>query len=423
MNLFNQTARYLLLTACVIALMGSVGFYRLIHQKIQFDVDEMLLDQVKKTEQRLQRYPTARIYDWDDNPHIEPVSKPIPAEFSDIQLPDSLTNNQLIDVRQYQATVLANGQLYLVRFRLPYFEFYELARHLSYGVIVGFLLLMALSVIIGLALSRQLWKPFYATINQLSNFQLDGPLAPSFPQSHIREFALLNRSLSELTAKLQGQFSLQKQFTENASHELQTPLAVALSELDFLLQSLHLTEEDHSHLQRATDALSRLSQINRSLLLLTQVENGQFATDKRLNFSLLVEQYVSEFKEFFVYKELALNTVLATDVQLRIDHNLAGVLLTNLLKNAIRHSPAGTSVDILLTTDALTIRNIGKPLPFATSELFSRFVKDPTRADSIGLGLALVKQICNRYDLPLTYQYDTSTETHSFRVSLPKIDQ
>ena len=420
MSLYSQTARYLLLTAFFIALVGAIGFYTLIHQRIKHEVDELLMSQVKQTQLRLQQRPLARIYDLDDNPHIEPIAQPRRPDFSDIVLIDSLDNNEPVQVRQLRATVSVQGQTYLVAVRQPYFEFNELARETSIGVIFGFLILMALSVVIGLSLSRRLWHPFYETIDQLGNIRLDTGTEPTFPKSRIREFGLLSQSLSTLTQKLRRQFSLQKQFTENASHELQTPLAVASAELDFLLQSDHLTEADHLHLQRATDALSRLSQLNRSLLLLTQVENDQFAQDEQLNLSDFLRQCVQEYEPFFVHKKMTLRQAISANVPLRMNRQLAGVLVTNLLKNVVRHGTPGGCVGIELTTDALTVQNTGAPLPFASSELFNRFVKDPARPDSTGLGLALVKQISDRYGLSLSYAYDNDRQEHTFRVGLLK---
>lgn len=423
MSLYSQTARYLLLTAFFIALVGAVGFYTLIHQRIRHEVDELLTGQVEQTERRLQQRPTDQLYDLDDNPHIERIARPRPAEFSDVVLIDSLDNNEPIDVRQLQATVTARRQTYLVTVRQPYYEFNELAGEMSVSVIIGFLILMALSVIIGLALSRRLWHPFYETIHQLGSVRLDTGNEPVFPNSNIREFGLLNHSLGELTRKLRRQFSLQKQFTENASHELQTPLAVASAELDFLLQSNHLTEADHVHLQQATNALSRLSQLNRSLLLLAQVENNQFAQDEQLKFSDLLTQSVSEYEPFFEHKQMTVEQAIRPDVYLHINRQLVAVMLTNLLKNVVRHGKSGGCVGIELTADALIILNTGSPLPFADSQLFNRFVKDPARPDSTGLGLALVKQICDRYGLSLTYSYNPESAEHVFRVGLSRVGQ
>ncbi|AKD57593.1 sensor histidine kinase [Spirosoma radiotolerans] len=423
MSLLSQTARYLLITAFTIALVGAVGFYTLIHRKIRYEVDEILTTQVKQTALRLQKYPLAQLTDWDNNPRIERVTFTKKPTFSDITILDSLDSNKPIPIRQLQETVSVNGQIYLVTIQQPYYEFSELTREISIGVILCFLILVAVSVVVGLGLSRRLWEPFYTTIDQLSSVRLDSGVEPVFPENTIREFGLLNRSLGELTQKLRRQFSLQKQFTENASHELQTPLAVASAELDFLMQSEHLTENDHAHLQRATDALGRLSHLNRSLLLLTQVENNQFASDELVNLSELVNQFTEEYTPFFQHKNMAVLQKIAPDVSLKMNRQLAVVLLTNLLKNAARHGgrksdKTSSYIDIELTPKALTIQNTGEPLPFADNQLFHRFVKNPARPDSTGLGLALVKQICDRYHLPLMYQYDTNKGTHEFKIGL-----
>lgn len=442
MSLLDQTARYLLLSALIIALLGAVSFYAFIHREIRHEVDEMLMSQLEQTEWRLRQRPPGAplLSDWDDNPHVERVTSQPTAtpRFEDVMLPDSSNGGRRVVMRQLQMTVLAGGQPYRVTIRLPYHEFNELARNMSGWIIMGFLGLMTLSVLVGLGLSSRLWRPFYETIDQLNDFRLDQPTNPVFPASRVREFGLLSRSLSGLTEKLRQQFSLQRQFTENASHELQTPLAVASAELELLIQSDRLTESDWAHLQRATDALGRLSQLNRSLLLLTQVENNQFAGAESVDISLLVTEYADEYEPFFAHKHMSVERAIAPGVYLHMNRQLAIVLLTNLLKNAIRHggnlhksrvnvpvlNGASTPEDgschigIVLTADRLTISNTGKQLPFAADQLFNRFVKDPARPDSTGLGLALVKQITDRYGLPLTYQYDQAQGVHSFRVGL-----
>ncbi|GAB3705041.1 HAMP domain-containing sensor histidine kinase [Spirosoma flavus] len=428
MSLLSQTARFLLLTALAIALVGSVGFYVLIHRTIQHEVDEILMSQVEQVEQRLKLLPanTPLRTDWDNNPQViriatGSINRP---EFSDVSLPDPAHKEKSITFRQVKTNVAANRQTYQVTVQQAYYEFDELARIMSVGVIWGFLILMALSVVVGLGLAGRLWRPFHETIHQLGQFRLDQAANPMFPVSRIREFDLLNRSLQELTQKLWQQFSLQKQFTENASHELQTPLAIAAAELDFLMQSDHLRENDYAHLQRATDSLSRLSQLNRSLLLLTQVENDQFINEDVVNLSELLEQTIQDYEPFFAHRNLATEQSITANVRIRMNSQLASILVTNLLKNAVRHGCPRPDdmlgmIRMSLTTNSLIIQNTGKPLPFPDSQLFNRFVKNPAHPDSTGLGLALVKQICDRYRMSISYAYDTQQAMHSFQLTFP----
>ncbi len=422
MSLFGQTARYLLLAALLTAIVGSAGFYVLIHRKIRHEVDELLMSQVEQAQWRLRQRGLQSFGTGDDNLLVTPASRDVAPVFTDTLVQNALRPGEVADTRQVLATVRVGERLYRVRVWQPYHEFAELTIDLSIGVILFFLVLMVLSVGIGLSLAGRLWQPFYGIIAELDRFRLDQPEQPAFPQARVREFALLSRSLTDLTGKLKQQFLLQKQFTENASHELQTPLAIASAELDFVRQSPQLTESDYRHLQRATDAVSRLSQLNRSLLLLTQVENDQFSATEALSLSDLVGQYLGDFEPFLTHKNLTCRVEVQPDVHLRMNRQLAGVLLTNLLKNVARHSPVNGRVTVRLTASTLTICNTGKPLPFAESQLFRRFVKDTTRPDSIGLGLALVRQICDRYQLPLTYCYDKEPGEHVFRIQLSAVN-
>lgn len=420
MSLLGQTARYLLLSALAITLLGSAGFYVLIHRKIQHEVDEILSSRVEHVGLQLSQSTATALPAPISigNPRIEPVDSPARTRFSDETQLDSLADNEPVAVRQLVQTVRANDRLYRVTTYEPYYEFDELARDVSTGVILAFLGLMSLSVVIGLGLARRLWRPFHATIDQLQHVQLDTGIEPAFPVSSVYEFDLLNRSLTELTQKLRRQFRLQKQFTENASHELQTPLAVAAAELDQLMQSDRLTESDHIHLQQASVALGRLSQLSRSLLLLTQVENDQFIDAEPVDLSALVSQYMSEYEPFFTHKRIAVSQSIEPRIVLTINRQLIGIVLTNLLKNVVRHGESGGCVQLTLTSDTLTIANDGSPLPFTDSLLFTRFVRNPARPDSTGLGLALVKQIADRYHLPLTYCYDMDKRLHTFRIGL-----
>ncbi|QJD81136.1 sensor histidine kinase [Spirosoma rhododendri] len=422
MSLLGQTARYLLLSALVIAALGSVGFYVLIHRQIQHEVDEILANRVEHVRLQLGRptdsAATRQLTAPTSNPRTERVALPEKTRFSDAVQIDSLDGNRRIDIRQLEKTVTVDGQHYRVTTYEPYFEFNELTRELSGVVILAFLLLMGLSVGVGLGLARRLWRPFHATVDQLPAVQFDTGIQPVFPISSVREFNLLSRSLTDLTRKLRRQFLLQKQFTENASHELQTPLAVAAAELDHLMQSEHLNATDHRHLQQVSSALNRMSQLSRSLLLLTQVENNQFADADTVDLSALLHQFLGEYEPFFTHKNIALTSCISPGVLLSINRQLATILLTNLLKNAVRHGESDGRVQLALTPDLLTISNTGAPLPFADSLLFTRFVRNPARPDSTGLGLALIRQIADRYQLPLAYQYDPTDRMHTFRLGL-----
>lgn len=420
MSLLSQTARYLLLSALALALLGSVGFYVLIHRTIRHEVDEMLDHDVRRVAQQLRQLPpSAPIAPaLGSSLRITASPSPRPPAYTDRELPNPLRPEQPIPFRQLQQTEFVHGRWYTIQLQQPYDEFDELTRIMSAGVILGFLLLMCASVVLGLGLSRRLWRPFHATIAQLGAFRLDQPTELALPTSRVQEFNLLNQSLGELTRKLRRQFLLQKQFTENASHELQTPLAIASAELDMLMQSERLAEPDWQHLQRATDALGRLNQLNRSLLLLTQVENQQFADAEALNLSDLLPALLADYAVFFQHRQLTVSQSLTPGVLLRINRQLLGVLLTNLLKNAARHSTEGGQVRVVLTPDYLLVSNSGEPLPFAEERLFGRFVKHPARPDSTGLGLALVRQIAQRYALPVGYRYDHSARTHTFTLGL-----
>lgn len=420
MKLLAKTSLYLLLAALPVAIGGAFLFYSLIHRAILQEVDELLVSQLRQTEQQMQQRPPmpGAVGDWDNNPQIEakPSAFRLQPTFSDTTEID-LREQEPVSVRLLRASVRAGGATYQVTIRQAYAEFDEIARALSVGVIVCFLSLVGVLLGLDVLIARRVWQPFYQIIDQLRSYRLDGTETAPFPTSQVPEFALLSQSLHEMTHNLRQQYQLQKQFTENASHEMQTPLAIASAELELLSQSAQLSETNWERMQRATDAIRRLSQQNRSLLLLARIENKQFGQRQPVDLSQLVHKLLSIYADFAVHKNLRFDSELSPDCLIDLNPQLAEVLLTNLIKNTIRHSRRASRIRVELTSLYFRITNSGDPLPFPAEHLFERFRRNPAQSDSTGLGLALVKQIADAYAMPLTHAYDSVKQTHTFTVT------
>jgi signal transduction histidine kinase len=258
---------------------------------------------------------------------------------------------------------------------------------------------------IALFFSARIFRPFNQTLDRIRNFRVRdrGPL--DLPETGTREFARLNHFIEQMAEKSRREYQALKEFSENASHEIQTPLAIARSKLELLLESPHLSDQEIELVGSAQESINKLSKLGRSLSLLTKIENEEFGDAGFVDFSRLVERAVDQFSELAELKDLRMRHQIEAGVALRIDPVLADVLLTNLLQNAVRHNYEGGCIEVRLDSRALCIQNTGQPPQAPPEEFFRRFRKDQQSGESLGLGLAIVKRICELNQLDISYRY------------------
>ncbi|MCF6405305.1 HAMP domain-containing histidine kinase [Chitinophaga filiformis] len=268
-----------------------------------------------------------------------------------------------------------------------------------------FLLLIMGFVLINRRISRRLWQPFYNSLAKIKSFNLDQQQTVVFEETDINEFAELNQSLNKLIAGNIAVYNQQKEFADNASHELQTPLAIIQSKLDLLLQSKLLTDEQYELIEDANKALSRVARINKNLLLLTKIENSQFMDREIIDLSRLLESTLSLFSNFSDDKDLILETDIPPGITVEGNKILIEILLNNLITNAIRYTANKGTISITLSDKHLSVANSATEA-LQHDQLFKRF---GTTTSSItrgtGLGLSLVKQICSRYEWKVAYEF------------------
>ncbi len=415
MSLLRKSLLYLLLVSVPVVIGGGWLFHTLIYGGIQYEIDEQLSSDLAFVRRQLdeghtfaERYPL-------NNPQVEqiPASRPVAPMFADT-LEFDWRENQPIPVRRLLAIVTARGRTYRVVVKQAMGELNEIAQLLSLVVTGGFVLLLGLLVVLNGWVSRRLWQPFYRLTDELRQYRLDEKTPTTFPGSNIAEFNAVSSALNEMSQNLHQQYRVQKEFTDHAAHEMQTPLALITAQLDSLLGTEPLTTEQVGLLESTQQSVRRLANLNKGLLLLTKIDNQQFSEQQRVNLSELVKKLHDQFASYADYRGIAWLCQVAPGVYQTLNPYLAEILITNLLKNALLHAQTGTCAEIILTETYLKTQNIGLPLPFPTHELFDRFVKNPSRPDSTGLGLALVKQIAGRYGMAITHAYQETARLHEF---------
>ncbi|MEN0054786.1 MAG: HAMP domain-containing sensor histidine kinase [Mucilaginibacter sp.] len=283
-----------------------------------------------------------------------------------------------------------------------------------FGITIGVILLLLLAlVIINRLILNRLWQPFYNILGELKLFHVSGTRNIPHLNSSVDEFNELHKEVSAMAARVKQEYQNLKSFTENASHELLTPIAIINSKLDTLIQTENLNESQSKLLTDLYGAVNRLNRLNQSMLLLVKVENGLLKDKALVNLKDLTEEMIIQFEEIFQNKNLTVHYEL-DEKQVYANRHLMEILISNLLSNAIRHNHSGGEIKINLTGDSLTIQNTGDKVPLNNDEIFTRFHKSSSSEGS-GLGLTISKQICENFNFSLQYSFHKSY--HQFSIS------
>ena len=281
--------------------------------------------------------------------------------------------------------------------------------------LIFFILLIVGFILLNRRIASKSWYSFYQTLSSLKSFELSKDTSIHLPESDIQEFQELNQSLNQLITNSVNTFQQQKSFTENASHELQTPIALLKSKLDLLIQQKNISPEISEILNSIDAPLSRLSRINKNLLVLAKVENHQYSDKEQIDITEYLESAISLFEDYIDDKQLRLSNDVIEPIVVNANAFLIETLIHNLLSNAIRHTPKGGQITVSYQQALFQVRNSGKE-SLDKSRLFERFSTTTKDKVSSGLGLAIIQEIAKKYGWEVTYNFESNF--HVFSVSL-----
>lgn len=285
---------------------------------------------------------------------------------------------------------------------------------ISITTVFLFVLIVGGLLVLNRRLSKSVWKPFRETLDQLKTFSLNNQTKIEFSKTDVSEFDELNQSLTKLIEHNVSVYKTQKEFTENASHELQTPLAILKNKLDILLQNQDLTEKQYQIAEEMNRALSRSSRINKNLLLLAKIDNKQFDSET-FHLNEVLNQSLEILQEHFEQKNISVNTEISDNVKVNGNIGLTEVLINNLIINAIRHTPINGSISIKLNNSVFEVSNSGTE-KLNSDLLFKRFSRFSKDNNGSGLGLAIVQEICKSQNWTIDYRFENNN--HIFSVKL-----
>lgn len=271
-------------------------------------------------------------------------------------------------------------------------------------VILG-LSLILLFFIIGLNsyFFSRIWSSFFKTINVIKDYSISETRNIAFTESEITEFNQLNNVFEKMNERIRKDYQNLKEFIENISHEIQNPLAIIKSRIDLLQQSESLDKSQAGLIQSLQTSTSRLSTLNKSLILLSKIDNNQFPDKAVVSIADNINCLLDNFEDIMQSKNITLKKDYRDQINIMADSSLINILLLNLLKNSIYHNLPSGKIEIVTESDTLMIRNTGKKLDINPEDLFKRFTKSSNKPESLGLGLAIVKKICDYYNFNIQY--------------------
>ena len=321
---------------------------------------------------------------------------------------------ELEPMRMLRTAFENGGRFYELRIVNPMMEEDDLAEELLRDSVVLYVLLIVCVVLINKVILERLWHPFYSFLRQLMSYQIGGKVTFPAEVTTTKEFADLHHAVSVLLDRTTESYEKQKQFIGNASHELQTPLAIAISKLELLLESGGLSAEQAMQATEVLSIVERMVKLNKSLLLLTKIENKQFMDNQRLSLNALIKESCAVLHDYVEIRNINLGIQEDENLEVVMDATLASILTSNLIRNALFHNIEQGVVEIVVGAKSFTVRNTGKPEPLNVDLIFTRFSSQTEKSSGSGLGLAIVKAIADLYGYTIEYRYEHNK--HSFEI-------
>ncbi len=408
MKLLAITNRYYFISITVFfVLAGIVLFYSIKYQLTEELNEQLKTEQVNVTRIIEKSDSLNMTFLLNDNMSFRQAGPEIsfkPVLFDTLKFDNVEKEN--IPYRIIRFPAKSRYQNYVITIQSSKIENEDIILSIFLSLIIVFALFSIMLYLSNYYFSKKLWSPFLKTIATIKSVNIhDSEAQFAIDKTNVQEFYELNSSLQQMIDRIKRDYRRMKDFSENASHELQTPLSIIRSKLESLLQSPDLKAREAQLIDQALESTVRLSRINQTLLLLTKIENGQFVQKQDVSFYEVFEKYLEAYREMIIDKKLKIKVEREGDFSFAIHPALADVLVSNILNNAIKHNIDNGWLTIKIHPEGLDIRNSGLPPEYPPEQLFNRFAKGTHSAEHLGLGLALIKEIAQSYDFEVQYNY------------------
>lgn len=410
MKLIYRIALRTLLVLLPIMFLWGVLFYKAMLNEVMDEMDDNLEDYSEEIIRRaLAGDDLPAVSNGSNNQYfLMPIEEDVAKAIPEIAYKDSML--YIIDKREKEParileTVFVNdlGQKYLLHVATPSIDRFDLMQSIFYWIVILYALLFITVVMANMFVFYRSLRPLYKLLNWLDSYKVGKSNKPLVNSTAIPEFRKLNEAVMKNTQLHESYNEMQKQFIGNASHEMQTPVAICMNRLEMVMEDENLSEKNMEQLGEIYSSLMHLSKLNKSLLLMTRIESGQYADVADVSFAPIVEKYIENLGEVYSYMDVSLEYHKDADFKKEMSVTLAELLITNLLKNAYVHNVTGGRIKVKLSDSELVVSNSGNAEPLDSERIFSRFYQGSKKEGSTGLGLSITNQICKVSGLTVSY--------------------
>ncbi|HRN94438.1 MAG TPA: HAMP domain-containing sensor histidine kinase [Chitinophagales bacterium] len=424
MKLLNKSIIYLSVSLLLIISLSSIFFYFNLLKEIKSSVDEGLDNFKRQIIYKTERDTTLLTHSNFNNGFfsINEIT-----HLQALQIHDTYADTVMFmrdkdddeaeseTVRMLTSAFEKDGKYYKLSIINSMVEEDDLVEQLLHGSLWLYGILMLFIILINNFVLQRLWKPFYLFLNQLKQFRIETKEKLPAVKTNTKEFIDLQNAVHILLQRSIESFEQQKQFIGNASHELQTPLAITINKLELLIEKNSLKPEQAESIYEIMNTVERLIRLNKSLLLLTKIENKQIFDNKQINFNKIVLQNINDFEEIADFKAVKISYTEGGNLAAEMDSSLANTIISNLLRNALFHNIPNGTVTVFVSENSITISNSGSEKALDAQKIFTRFYKSEQSQNGTGLGLSIVKAICDLYGFSITYYFENSL--HHFKIN------
>lgn len=349
--------------------------------------------------------------------HVDIMTKyyirEVPAEEADLDKDEFYDSTVYIETEMEDEPVrvlrtwfmTADQRYYELTIQTSTLEKEDMAEAIFWSIVILYVCLLCCILLVSHYVFKSSFRPLYTLINWLKEYRLKHHI-PLVNDTKVEEFRILNDAIQSTMRRSTEMYNQQRQFVENASHELQTPLAICMNKLELLSESPDCTEEQLMEIAGINHTLRGIIKMNKSLLLLSRIENKQFPDTVDVDINLLIDRFLPDLEEMYEHKGIRVTYENKGNLVCRMNESLASTLVSNLLKNAFVHNVENGSIHLTITFRSFAIANSSDRPMLDEATLYSRFEKQTHSKDSTGLGLAIVKSIASIYGINIRYSYD-----------------
>ena len=407
-TLIKKTSRTFLLTGIFLATLSCIALYFYTRDLLQSEIEEELHSTEGRITDAIKNHQT--LYSLAPITEVTIVDSIKPETLKDTLLFDP-SQNEMELFRELSTYKTIDNVTYHIVIRTLVVETEEILIAIVLSNIIIFSLAFIFLFYFNTAQNLRIWKPFFDNINQMKRFSVTSNEPLELVESDVLEFSELQTHIQSLTNKVKIDYENLKQFTENVSHEIQTPLAIIQAKIDNIINEHSINDKQFEQVTSIQKDIQRLKQLNKKITILTKIDNNQFVNIEEVSISQIVNEKVADYKELEIK-----NIVHLADENLvvSIDPYLAEILVNNLISNAIKHSLQNENIIIYTNQNSIIVCNPGEKAIQNPEKLHLRFYREKNNFKSTGLGLSIIQKICELHGYTMSYKFEN--DLHVFTI-------